>query len=250
MGVNISHIIRNNFRDTRDMKSSKQYAFRTAELLRSKLYDEVFVYRMDFRTDISKEEQESLLYEPGGDASAEFTIRLENYHVELTLRKGFWVVESFVHYCQITNAKNSDHFWLREHIADIVRALGEHEVWHATEYDTWNGIREWEKADFSFEDWLQHVQATKDGIAEFNPAYWIERSHNGNWPNDPTPPIFHDDLSDLDQLLATLQQRWSDYQIIGNACDCNKELYRAVKKGKVVWLNVKSGRTKLFHSIK
>ena len=237
MGVDVTHIVRHNFKEYNDMQACKKFVINTAYKLKTQLHDEVCVRR----NDVNWKEIDELGWEPTlthgpdekyPDMPKEFSIRLNRYDVELILRNGFWQIESYFHYSQFFSLYKG-HFYLRDMISDIARVLGEKEMWHAEEYYTWNGGCEMEYV--SFEDWLEYAKSTEQGITEFDEAYWL--AHPNEWP---MPPIFHDDLSGLNERFALLQSQWPEFQLIGLLC--NDELkYVVSKDGKDYWLNVQDG---------
>lgn len=77
---------------------------------------------------------------------------LPEWDWEFSLRKGFWVIESFDHYCQIVMHRGR-YFWLRDDVYEISKLLGQEEAWYAMEHLTWNGGPT-EDLDCTFEDWL------------------------------------------------------------------------------------------------
>ena len=134
MGVDVTHIIRHEFRDVKDKKAAMVFVDETIQRLKKNLH----IYGVDDEFGL-REEYDTLIF------------RLPVYDVDFELHNGFWDVESYYHYCQIV-MHDGDYFWLRRKIFDIVRALGQEEAWHATEYLTWNGGNI-EEADVPFEDW-------------------------------------------------------------------------------------------------
>ncbi len=118
MGVDISHIIRHDFRNLKDHDASLKYAKDTIETLMKKLH----LYGTD-----------DFFWLEDDDESIRF--RLPVYDVELSLHNGFWQMESFRHYCQIV-MHDGDYFWLRRLTFDIAKTLGQNEAWYAEEYYT------------------------------------------------------------------------------------------------------------------
>lgn len=84
MGVDITHIIKHDFRQTHDIQLSLDFAKKTIEHLKKEL--------------LSKNPNESFELQYDEDCS-EIRFELPIYDVEFTLHNGFWQIESYLHYC-------------------------------------------------------------------------------------------------------------------------------------------------------
>ena len=196
MGVDITHIIKHNFRQTSDIQLSLGFAKKTIDYLKNKLllkgtYD-------DFELLCDEE-------------CKEIRFNLPIYDVDFFLHDGFWQIESFYHYCQIV-MHEGDYFWLRWLIYDIVRALGEKEAWYAAEYYTWNGGK-CETLGQSFEEWYE--QAIEDygkPIPEFDQSAIIAQ---GDVHIPEYEPIYHDSFKECNAHFNRLQSQIIGYKLLG-----------------------------------
>ena len=84
MGVDISHIIRHDFRDVNNRDDALEYTKEAIERLKKNLH----LYGADEVFEIT-------------DDCGCLTFNVPVYDVELSLHNGFWNMESFCHYCQI-----------------------------------------------------------------------------------------------------------------------------------------------------
>lgn len=207
MGVDVTHIIRHNFKDVKNHKAAKKYLLQTLELLKEK-----FCINLD-----SKDERFEIRCEDIDD----MCFRLPNYYFDFYLRDGFWQIESNVHYIQIVWPINNV-YWLRDMIYDIARALGQNEAWHATEYYTWNCCF-CEMETCNFDKWLKAAKKQyKKPISEFIPGVVDIEDY---------APIYHDTFIGCDERFNELQNRITDYKLIGisriykNYVQCEKEGY-------------------------
>ena len=218
MGVDITHIIRHDFRNIKDHDASLKYAKDTLESLKKKLHlhgpDELFEFRDD---------DEGL------------TFRLPVYDVEFTLHNGFWQIESFYHYCQIV-MHHDDYFWLRRLTFDIARALGQKEAWYAEEYYTWNGGNI-ENNEVPFEDWISFVeQQYGKPISEFDQEA-IMRQGDVHIPD--YEPLYHDDFKECIALFEKEQSKLNGYELLGLAIIGNG-YYRCLKDGGLYFINAET----------
>lgn len=192
MGVDISHIIRHDFRDVDDKKTSKKFVEETITALKKNLLiqnaDDGFEYNHDCEVN-------------------ETTFRLPIYDVEFTLHNGFWQIESFYHYCQIVI-----HDGLRRLTFDIAKALGQNEAWYAEEYYTWNG-NGCEKPETTFEQWMEHsLNMYGKPIPEFDKTA-IMAQGDGHFID--YEPIYHDRFKDFKELYDNIQSKISGYRLLG-----------------------------------
>lgn len=112
----------------------------------------------------------------------------------------FWEVESYYHYRQLFFCPDNN-FWLRHIAFDIACILGEREVWHASEYLTWNcEFAMGENRHNKFCNWLEFVQHIYGKqIPEFKHEEWMpEKSLNENRTDSykEEAPIYHDTFED------------------------------------------------------
>ena len=135
------------------------------------------------------------------DEYYETSFRLPLYDVELTLRNGFWQLESYYYYWQLLSHEG-DRYFLRDRISDIVRVLSQPECWHAKEYYTWNGGLD-ELEHCSLEEWLDYAKSTDDGIKEFSASVTEDDG------------ILHDSLVECQTLFQAVQEKLNDYELLG-----------------------------------
>lgn len=202
MASDVTHIIRNDYREYFRKETRKQYAEQTLKTLKEKLWieDDVSVYV---------------------DECFETSFRI--YDVEFILRNGFWQIESYYHYVQLLYCID-DYFFLRSMVFDVARTLGQSEAWHAVEYYTWNGgLDEMEKC--SLDEWLEYASQTDCGVTEFDPERWIGKSSYENYKS-----IYHDLFEDCKAQFAHAQKQMPDYELLG-LYRTGKHFYRARKNG-------------------
>lgn len=198
MGVDITHIVRHDFYNLEDRDLAIKYVMDTIHLLKSKLALDEDIESFEFNVD---------------DDYNEITFRPPLYDVEFTLHKGFWQIESYVHYCQIV-MHTGDKFWLREMISDVARVLGQKEVWHAQEFYTWNGGT-MEDTSSTFDEWISFVKGKFGGeIPEYD-YNAIMAQGDVLVPN--YEPVYHDSLKECDNKLRILTDRLdkAGYEPIG-----------------------------------
>lgn len=217
MGVDISHIVRHNFRQVEDAQASLDFAKETIENLKEKLF-----IKEDFSLT-----QDSMYTE-----YAETIFQVPLYDVEFTLHNGFWQIESYYHYCQIV-MHQGDYFWLRRMIFDIVNALGESEAWHAEEYHTWN--REGgDNPEITFEQWTDYILKEMNGtIPEFNQREIMAQGdvHIPNYES-----IYHDSFKECFEIFDTIQSRIQNYRLLG-ICRIGQNFLRCVKNNGLFLIN-------------
>ncbi|MBQ6983773.1 MAG: hypothetical protein IJQ20_06345 [Paludibacteraceae bacterium] len=231
MGADVTHIAKHKFKDLHDLTASKKFVINTAFLLKTQLHDDVCVRRKDVLwKDIEQFGWEkTLLFEPKDDYPPEFSIKLNRYDVELVLRHGFWQINSHYRLHSLV-ATHKGCFWLRDMISDIVRALGETEVWHANEYlveDIADGFPEIE--DITFEQWLDFVQ--KEGVTEFDESYWLAHQDSAV----AVPSVFHDNLTAFNDHFNAIQTKWPAYQLVG--LFRSEKGHIGIKNNQLYWLN-------------
>lgn len=215
MGVDISHIIRHNFKDVTNHSSAMDYVKETI----SKLKENLFIYGVDEEFAINE------------DDCGLITFQLPIYDVEFELHNGFWDIESYYHYCQIV-MHNGDYFWLRRKTFDIVRALGQNEAWYAEEYYTWNGGNI-EEPETSFEEWLEFVNKKYGAIPEFDQGE-IMKQENVYIPN--YEPVYHDTFRECKETFADVQSKLKGYRLLGIEYVGNG-YYRCEREGGLYLIN-------------
>lgn len=196
MGVDISHIIKHDFRQVEDKNASKDFVMKTIKRLKNNL--------------LIQEEDECFEYQYLEDYN-ETTFRLPIYDVQFTLHNGFWEIDSFSHYCQIV-MHHGDYFWLRRLTFDIARALGQDEAWYAEEYYTWNGGG-CETSESTFEEWLESsIKKYGKNLPEFDQNSIMAQ---GDVHIPDYEPIYHDSFKECKELYDRLQSKLPDYKLLG-----------------------------------
>lgn len=214
MGVDISHIIRHDFKDVNNRVSSMGFVKETIESLKKNLHiygvDEEFELEEDFET---------------------ISFQLPVYDVKFELHNGFWDIESYYHYCQIV-MHDGDYFWLRRKIYDIVRALGQNEAWHAEEYYTWNGGNI-EEPDVPLEAWIEFVNKKYGSIPEFdqNAIMQQEDVHIPDYES-----VYHDTFKECIDTFEQIQSQLNGYRLLGLEFVGNG-YYRCEKDGGLYLVN-------------
>lgn len=199
MGVDISHLIKNDFYEVENHEKALQYVKDTIALLIKKLH-------LPTEEEISWEIQDNYIDPDSTWQMQEITFRVPVYDVEFSLHNGFWVIESYHHYCQIV-MHHGEYFWLRELTFDLARALNQSEAWYAEEFYTWNG-GPLEEAGPSFEEWVKWSE-NKYGnkIPEFDQEA-IMAQGDVHIPN--YEPIYHDVFKECIAKYTELQNKLSD----------------------------------------
>lgn len=193
MGVDISHIIRHDFKEVNNHAAAMDFVKETIERLKKNLH----IYGVDDEFEL-REDLGTIIFQ------------LPVYDVEFQLHNGFWVVESFYHYCQIV-MHHGDYFWLRGKTYDIARALGQNEAWYAEEYYTWNGGNI-EEPDVPFEDWIVFVNQKYSPIPEFDQNAIMQQGdvHIPNYE-----PVYHDSFKECNDTFNEVQSKLKDYTLLG-----------------------------------
>lgn len=191
MGVDITHIIRHDFRNVENKKTSEQFVIKTIDRLKKNL----LIQGVDACFECESDEN----------------FRLPIYDVSFTLHNGFWQIESFYHYCQVV-MHQGDYFWLRRLTFDIARALGQDKAWYAEEYYTWNG-GVCDVPEATFEEWYEDsIRKYGKQIPEFDQEAIIAR---GDEIYNEYEPIYHDSFKECKELFDKLQARLGDYRLLG-----------------------------------
>lgn len=217
MGIDITHIIKHDFRQTHDIQLSLEFAKETIERLKRGLLIQ------DSNDNFGLEYDEDL---------NEIRFELPVYNVEFSLHSGFWQVESCFHYCQLVIHKD-DYFLLRWLTYDIARTLGKKEAWYAEEYYTWNGGK-CETIESTFEEWYE--QAAKDygkSIPEFDQSALMAQ---GDVYIPDYEPIYHDSFKECKAHFNRLQSLIAGYKLLGIYRIGNK-FVRCEKDGHLFLLN-------------
>lgn len=195
MGIDISNIVKTDFRQVEDRFASEEYAKKTIELLKKNLFikgaDDYFVF-------------EYMEY------SNETSIEIPVYDIYMILHNGFWQIETSFHYCQLL-IHSGNYLHLRRMVFDITRALGQEEAWHATEHYSDNGGG-CDVSDISFEQWMAGAlkQYGKE-IPEFDQQWLIaQKEYIPDYE-----PIYHDSFTECKQLFDSLQSRLGKYRLLG-----------------------------------
>lgn len=221
MGVDISHIIKHDFRNVHDKEQSLIFTKETIEQLKTNLC----ISSVDDKFHIHQDDRWS-------EDLTETTFQLPIYDVEFTLHNGFWQIESYVHYCQIV-MHQGNYFWLRRLTFDIAKALGQEEAWYATEFYTWNGGG-CEMPNTTFEQWQEHsIKQYGKPIPEFDQAAIVAQ---GDIHIPDYEPIYHDSFRECKELYNQLQEKLKDYTLLGLSRIGNGFL-RCEKAGGLFLLN-------------
>ena len=214
MGVDISHIIRHDFKDVKNHATSMDFVNKTIERLKKNLHiygvDEEFEVEEDFGT---------------------ISFRLPVYDVKFELHNGFWDVESYYHYCQIV-MHHGDYFWLRRKIYDIVRALRQKEAWYAEEYYTWNGGNI-EEPDVPLEAWIEFVNKEYGSIPEFDQNAIMQQ---GDVHIPDYEPVYHDTFKECIDTFEQVQTQLKGFRLLGLEFVGNG-YYRCEKDGGLYLIN-------------
>lgn len=205
MGVDISHIIKTVFRNTENREATWQFVLQTANMLKYALKIEADEEDWEF-------------------CKEEMRFRLPEWDWEFSLRKGFWVIESFDHYCQIVIHRGR-YFWLRDDVFKIAKLLGQEEAWYTEEFYTWNGGPT-ESLDCSFEEWLEFVKNKNGGIIpEFDSKQIIAEDNFNKYEF-----VYHDDFKDIKVYKAETENKNQSQHIPDkykpNKNEVEKYLYR------------------------
>lgn len=214
MGVDITHLIRHEFRDIHNHAAAMEFTKSTIEHLKKNLH----IYGVDDEFEVT-------------DKFDTITFRLPVYDVEFELHNGFWNIESYYHYCQIV-MHHGDYFWLRRKIFDIARALEQNEAWHAAEYYTWNGGNI-EDPNVPLEEWIEFVTKEYGSIPEFDQCSIMQQ---GDVHIPDYEPLYHDTFKECIDTFNEVQSRLTGYRLLGLEFVGNG-YYRCEKDGGLYLLN-------------
>ncbi len=188
MSVDISHIIKTDFRNTEDRHAAWNFILQTIEMFKKAL-------------NIKADEEEWELNEE------DMSFNLPDGDWEFSLRKGFWIIESGYHYCQIVMHRGR-YFWLRDQVYEIAKLLGQEEAWYTPEFNTWNGGPT-EDLDCSFEEWLDFATNKNNGIVpEFDSKLIIAQDDFNKYEI-----VYHDDFKDIKLYKAETQSNGTSNHI-------------------------------------
>lgn len=193
MGIDISHIIKHDFRKMHDRKAAMDYIEQTIDLFRK--YFLLTNPIDDF--DIFQDEE-----------SGETKFHLPYYEMDFYLHNGFWQIESYDHYIQLVLHEGA-YFWLREEMFDIAKALDKDEIWYATEHYTWNGDG-CAEPETTFEQWYESaLQHYGKPIPEFDVAYIMQQDESFR-----AEPIYHDTFRECKILYDIIQSQLGPFRLM------------------------------------
>lgn len=212
MGVDVTHIIRHDFKDVKNHEAAKKYLLQTLEMLKEK-----FCVQPDY-----PEEEFEIWCEEIDDMK----FRFPPYAFDFYLRDGFWQIESYFHYCQLLMPNELGVFWLRDDIYDIARTLGQKEAWHAEEYHTWN-CDYCQMETTNFDSWLKSTERVfkkkhRRPIPEFDP-------HTATVGKYDT--VYHDNFAGCEERFNEIQNKLEGYRLMGlssiytNYVQCERDGY-------------------------
>lgn len=211
MGVDVTHIIKHDFKDVKNYKAAKKYLLQTLKMLKEKFC--IHLDNDDARFEIRDEDVEDLMF------------RLPPFACDFYLRDGFWQIESNFHYCKLVWPIDGV-YWLHDRIYDIARALGQTEAWHADEFHTWNcDYCEMETIDF--DSWLKKTEKKflrkhHKPIPLFSPETASIECYD---------TVYHDTFIGCNERFNELQSKIKDYRLMGisriykNYVPCEKDGY-------------------------
>lgn len=205
MGVDVTHIIRHDFKDVKNHKAAKKYLLLTLELLKEKFC--IHLDSSDGRFKILSEDTNEMCF------------CFFPFDYTFFLRDGFWQIESNFKIHQLVKKDKENNYWLRNSVYDIARALGQNEAWHAEEFYTWN-CRYWDIETINFNTWLKKVKRRvkkEHGkeISRFPPESETTGTYYA-WGNGVCyDPIYHDMFIGCDEKFKELQSRITDYRLLG-----------------------------------
>lgn len=214
MGVDVTHIIRHEFKDVKNHKAAMDFVNEAVQKLKINLH----IFGVDDEFEL-RDDDETIKF------------RLPVYDVEFELHNGFWDVESYYHYCQIV-MHDGDCFWIRRKIFDIARALGQNEAWHAEEYFTWNGGNI-EDPNVPLENWLDFVYQKYCPIPEFDQNAIMKQ---GDVHIPDYEPIYHDTFKECIDTFEVVQNKLKGYKLLGLEYVGNG-YYRCEKDGGLYLIN-------------
>lgn len=188
MSIRGSFIIRHEFVQARtDKEAARTFVFKTIERLKEYFHlqgpDKFLRYEEDDSDSFRASFELPFLFD--------YTFDLYN---------DFWEVYHGYRFWQIMSRCDGD-FWLRRKAFDVARALGEKEVWYASEYFASDArVDEYYNKDFTLVRWLDCCKKYYDGvIPEFDRASFLLRDEEEL--RDDCEEVYHDDFKDLFEVL-------------------------------------------------
>lgn len=136
MGVDLSVVVRNDFRQRHDVVATVNKLSETAELLCNALKTN------ELLLDFHYEDNYFRIFD-NRDNDDEF--------VEIELFDGFWLIGTFWRYHQYFSYIE-ERFWLREMLYKYVLLLGQSEAYPCSDFFSWNN-KNWEDEKMTFEKW-------------------------------------------------------------------------------------------------
>ena len=222
MGVDVSHIIRNDFYNTNDWDAAVKYTLKTIDLFKTTFAIGDDIESFDLRID---EDFSEIRFD---DPSSGATFFLHN---------GFWQIESYNHYCQIV-MHDGDYFWLREMIYTFVRLLGQTDVWHAEEFYTWNGGNIDDNMTIPLDKWLSFVEKKyKAKIPEFDRDAIIAQ---GDVHIPEYESVYHDSLKDCASKFKAQSERMASvgYELLEIAQEGRYARCRKLSDNSIHYVNI------------
>ena len=193
MSVDISHIIKNSFRQVGNRMQTEQFVKETIDKLKQNL----LIGDADGIIEVNYDGEDN-----------KTTIELPVYDVTFYLHNGFWDIESYYRYSDIVFAHNGM-FYLRRLTFDIAKALGEYEAWYTDEFHTWNG-NFIDNAETTFDQWYQRVSDDIDkSIPEFDEKQILADQSNYH------EIVYHDSFKECIELFDNLQSKLPNFKLLG-----------------------------------
>lgn len=138
MGVDMSLVVRNDFRQRHDVVATVNKLSETAEMLSRVLKTN------ELMLDFHYEENYFRIYD-NREKDDEF--------MDIELFNGFWLIDTAWRYHQYFSYIE-ERFWLREMLYKYVLLLGQNEAYPCSVYSSWNN-KNWEDEKMTFEKWQQ-----------------------------------------------------------------------------------------------
>ncbi|EGN57494.1 hypothetical protein Premu_2102 [Hallella multisaccharivorax DSM 17128] len=203
MGIDLSGIIKNDFRERKHRRACEDYVNATINMLTEKYHTSNDTFRLEYES-----------YKDSFDISIETNMW---DIMRLQLCDGMWHVEMGVHYCQVF-FKNQ--YW-RLQLQEIAEALGQKEFWICDENCTWNSpYIPHDIGETSFEEWYSCI------------ASGIEGCENGIIPDYPMDEIMNTpDGKSFYPYLKAYHDTTNLYLVE------KKRVSDKIKEGKLISLN-------------
>jgi hypothetical protein len=199
MGVDLSCIIRNRFKDRSDNAACEKYLKETIDRLAKRCH----VAPSNFQ--IEHEEY-------NGWHTWAITTQLWDI-ARIHLCSGMWMIDCAVHYCQLF-FKNQ--YW-RLMLQEIADALGQKELWLCDEFCTDNSpFMPKEIDDMTFEEWkeriIANVEGCKNGIPDYPTEEVMETPDNKFYSS---LEAYHDTTEMYLQKIEAINLRIRGYKALG-----------------------------------